>query len=199
MKNIQLRSSGIIYFVSIAVSVVVITLTHLLIFSLFLFAISILIHDKPWPLSYLITEKLSTRLYIGLSIYAVFSVIYNLLPRPVLDKERNQQKSSTTIAVKNGQNTVLVDVDQIQWIRSDGPYLYIHTANKKHVILDSLKHIITTLPENFKRIHRSTIINIEVIKQFQSRGNGDYDVIIEDGQILRLSRTYAKPLKRMLL
>lgn len=201
LRQIASRFSGIIYAVCNAVAIVAVALVHLITFSLFLFAISNLIHSEPWQLSILITEKLSTRLYIGLSVYIVFSVVYFFLSRqtPGNSRSRNKEESVATIAVKNGQNTILVDVDKIQWINSDGPYLYLHTANKKHVILDSLKNIITTLPDSFRRIHRSTIINIEIIKELQSRGNGDYDIITENGQILRLSRNYAKPLKHMLL
>jgi len=201
LQQIESRFSGIIYAVCNAVFVVAVSLVHLITFSLFLFAISNLIHSEPWQLSILITEKLSTRLYISLSVYIVFSVAYFFLYRQTQwnSRSRNKEESVATIAVKNGQNTILVDVDKIQWINSDGPYLYLHTANRKHVILDSLKNIITTLPDSFRRIHRSTIINVEVIKELQSRGNGDYDIITENGEILRLSRNYAKPLKRMLL
>ncbi len=201
LQRIKSRFTGMVHALGNAIAVVTITLLHLLIFSLFLFAISNLIHQEPWQLSILITEKLSTRLYIGLSVYIVFSVAYFFLSRQTAGGRpaREIEEPSATIPVKNGQNTILVDVDRIQWITSDGPYLYLHTADKKHVILDSLKHIITTLPENFRRIHRSTIINVEVIKELRSRGNGDYDILTEDGRVLRLSRNYAKPLKRMLL
>lgn len=201
LQQIKSRFSGMVHAVCNAVSTVAVTLVHLITFSLCLFAISNLIHHEPWQLSILITEKLSTRLYIGLSVYIIFTVAYFFLSRqsPGQSLAREKEEPAATIAVKNGQNTILVDVGNIQWITTDGPYLYLHTADKKHVILDSLKHIITTLPENFRRIHRSTIINVEVIKELQSRGNGDYDIITENGRVLRLSRNYAKPLKRMLL
>lgn len=192
--------SGTPYLAFNALFVLAITLMHLMIFSFFLFGISEMIHESPWSLSFLITEKLSTRLYIGLSIYIVFATVHFLAIKQKMNSESNQQKKySDTIPVKNGRHTVLVDVEQIKWIQSDGPYLYIHTADRNHVVLDSLKNIITTLPENFKRIHRSTIINIDIIKKLKSRGNGDYDVITDDEQMLRLSRNYAKSLKGLLL
>ena len=64
--------------------------------------------------------------------------------------------------------------------------------------MDSLKRIINDLPENFKRIHRSTIVIADYIKESNSRGNGDYNVIMKCDRILRLSRNYAKPLKKLL-
>lgn len=192
-------SSEVLYFAYNIFLAVVITLIHLIIFSFFLFGISNIIHQDPWSLFFLISEKLSTRLYIGLSVYTALSAIYFFSKRKESAQNQYQQEYSKNITIKNGQRSVLVAVGEIKWISSDGPYLNIHIADKKHVILGSLKNIITTLPENFKRIHRSTIVNIEMISELESRGNGDYDIIMDNNQKLRLSRNYAKPLKELLL
>lgn len=197
LQKIGKKFSRTAYFALNTLLIPVITLAHLLIFSLFLFGVSGLIHENPWTLPFLIAEKLSTRLYIGLAFYIAFPAVYFLLNKRE-PENKNHQTYSSTIQVKNGQNTALVDVGNIKWIRSDGPYLYIHTPDKKHVVLDSLKNIITTLPDNFKRIHRSTIVNIDIIRKLKSRGNGDYDVILDDDQKIRLSRNYTKPLKGIL-
>ena len=184
------------YFAVNTVLVAFITVGHLLLFSIVLFGISNLIHENPWTLASLLYEKLSTRLYIALVIYLMLSVAYFWIQSRKVD---NQQSPMKTIRVKNGTSSVIIDVDEITWINSDGAYLDIHTNRKKHVILDSLKNINERLPENFKRIHRSTIVNIDCVKALQSRGNGDYDVITNNQQVLRLSRNYAKPLKGVLL
>lgn len=199
LEIVKSRFTGVNYFICNACLVVLITLSHLLIFSLLLFGISNLIHESPWNLSILVTEKLSTRLYIALSLNIILAVTYFLLNKRESKQQSDQREYSKTLTIKNGQKSIIVNVEEIKWIGSDGPYLYIHTADRKHVILDSLKNIITTLPENFKRIHRSTIINIDIIKELKSRGNGDYDVTLDDGRELRLSRNYTKPLKGLLL
>jgi len=186
------------YFLINAFIVLAVALIHLVTFSFVLLGISNLIHVDPWQLSYLMAEKLSTRLYIALSIHIVFSILFFLINKKGFGQNK-RHKYSETITVKNGKSSVIVNVDDIKWISSDGNYLYLHTSEKKHVILDSLKNIITTLPENFKRIHRSTIVNIEKVKKLKSRGNGDYDIILDNNQILRLSRNYTKPLKGLLL
>lgn len=182
-----------------AFGVSIVSLIHLLLFALLLFGISALLFEEPWSLSLLITEKLSTRLYISLSIYIVFSFIYYFL---VQNKGKNTAEHpgySKNVTVKNGQSTLVIKTDDIKWIESDGPYLSIHVNGKRHVKLDSLKNIISTLPDNFKRIHRSTIVNIDKVQELNSRGNGDYDIWMRDGTKLRLSRNYAKPLKGLLL
>ena len=193
--------SGFRYVVFNFTMVLVLTTVHLLAFSIILFGISNIASENPMTLPYLIYEKLSTRLYIALSMYLFLSAGYFLFMRRRSQQEANQRESTEaqTITVKNGRSTIIIDVDEIMWIGSDGAYLEIYTNEKKHVTLDSLKNIIETLPKNFKRIHRSTIINIDYIKELKSRGNGDYDVITKDQQKLRLSRNYAKPLKGVLL
>lgn len=191
--------SGLQYITGIALLIIVATFIHLIVFSFILYGISNLVYEDPVTLLYLLYEKLSTRLYIAMSIYSVLSVLYLLIKRSNNQKQTKPPVEPKPIAVKNGKSTVLVDPDDIKWIGSDGPYLDIHTTGKKHVVLDSLKNIIKQLPGNFKRIHKSTIVNIERVKELKSRGNGDYDVILDDNRELRLSRNYAKQLKGLIL
>ena len=191
--------SGWQYFAFQTIPVLFVTSIHLLFFSIILFGISNLIHEDPVTLLYLIYEKLSTRLYIALAIYTALSALYFVVKRRKSLQETNQQVAPKTITVKNGRSSMLLDIADIKWIGSDGAYLDIHTTNQKHVVLDSLKNFIKSLPDNFKRIHRSTIVNIDHIKKLQSRGNGDYDVVMKCGKTLRLSRNYAQSLKGLLL
>lgn len=182
-----------------AALVTFVTTAHLILFSLILFGFSNLMHENPMTLLDLIYEKLSTRLYIALSIYIALSVTHFLISRRRHNREASPKNNPSSITVKNGKSTVIVDVADIKWIGSDGAYLDIYTEDKKHVVLDSLKNMIKSLPENFKRIHRSTIVNIDRITELKSRGNGDYDVVMDDDQVLRLSRNYSKNLKGNLL
>ena len=180
------------------VLIIVITLLHLLVFSIFLHIVSYRINENPWALSSLITQKLSTRLYLGLSFYTIFVFVHNHFKR-MLAKSNAQDQTLKTLPVKYGSKTTYVETQKIKWIVSDGPYIEINTPEKKFVILDSLKNIIDSLPGNFKRIHKSTIVNIHQIESSKSRGNGDYDLILKCGKIVRLSRNYAKALKSMLM
>ena len=179
--------------------IILISFFHLIIFSLFLFGVSKLIHGENfWRLSWLLTEKFSNRLYITFFFYIVIPSVYFWLKRKkeTINPKRSYSK---TITVKNGRKSIFVEVDRIEWISSDGPYILLHTSTKRHIIHDSLKNIIGSLPDNFKRIHHSTIVNINMIKELKSRMNGDYDVIMNDNEVLRLSRNYTKELKGTLL
>lgn len=178
--------------------IILIALLHLWVFSCFLHLISYIIADHPWSMSFLLTQKLSTRLYLALFFYMILSFIYQQR-KPQAQEVAEQITDSSTLLVKSGKKTSLLSTQKIFWIASDGPYLEIHTSEKKYVILDSLKNIIHTLPGHFTRIHKSSIVNTEQIESFQSRGNGDYDLLLKCGKMLRLSRNYAHALKGKLL
>ena len=89
---------------------------------------------------------------------------------------------------------------KLQWIVSKKDYLEVHTSERKYVIIASLKQLLSTLdPDKFKRIHKSTILNIAAVTEIRSRLTGDYDIITTEGEILRLSRNYAGQLKGNLI
>ncbi|WP_411768373.1 LytR/AlgR family response regulator transcription factor [Winogradskyella sp. A3E31] len=199
IKKANTYFKGIIYTISIVFLVIIITITHLIAFSCILAIISRVVHENPVTLMNLITEKLSTRLYIAFSIYLALVVLFLFYWRRKSQDGIHSKTPIKTITIKNRKDYSVVDVTDIKWITSDGAYLDIHTNNKKYVLKDSLKSIITKLPKNFKRIHRSTIVNSDRIKKLKSRGNGDYDIILDDNQELRLSRNYTKGLKGNLL
>lgn len=199
IRKIETHFNSSLSFFVAGLFVVVISLAHLVLFSLFLFGLSQVMHANPWSLPSLLIEKFSSRLYIALSINVVLAAAYFWKYRNKTPDASSHNGATKAITVKNGKKTVPVPTDSIKWISANGPYLLIHTVEKKHIVTASLKGIVTELPDNFRRIHRSTIVNTTMIASFSSRLNGDYDVIMNDGTTLRLSRNYAAPLKGWLL
>lgn len=94
------------------------------------------------------------------------------------------------------QHKIIVDITSIYHINAATPYVELHTAENKHLYKNSLKNLIQVLPaENFVRIHKSTVVNLHFIESIQSRQNGDYDIYLKNGQVLRMSRNYLKEFK----
>lgn len=194
--NLNRSRMGLVAFS--ALFTIVIGLIHLVFFSYCLYIISPLFHDEQWNLALLIKEKLTTRLYIVISVYSVFSFFM------IRSKHEGGTESRTEypsfMKVRNGSRSTIVEMENIKWIQSDGGYLEMHALDKKHVMMESLKSLLNSLnPEQFMRIHKSTIVNVKMIEELKSRHNGDYDVYLKDGNVLRLSRNYAKPLKGLFL
>ena len=84
-----------------------------------------------------------------------------------------------------------VKTTEIDWIEADRNYVRLHVGKTAHTIRERISHLEETLdPRLFARIHRSTIVNLNRVREMQQWFSGDYVVILEDGTRLRLSRHY---------
>ena len=99
------------------------------------------------------------------------------------------------IIVKSDTKTERILFDEILMIQAATPYVSIEVKRKHHLQLASLKSIISKLDERFVRVHKSYVINIDKVVSYDSRMNGDYDLKLETGVTIRLSRNYAKRFK----
>ena len=95
------------------------------------------------------------------------------------------------VVVKKGERTVVVKLADVQWIESSGNYIELHAGKEKHSIRETISSFESRLnPDHFVRIHRSTIIAIDAMKELQPWFGGDQVMIMKDGQQLRVSRNY---------
>jgi two-component system, LytTR family, response regulator len=95
------------------------------------------------------------------------------------------------IMVRERERIRFVPTEDVDWLESEGNYVRLHTAAGKHLIRASLSGMLERLdPRRFVRIHRSTIVNVERIKEMQPWVGGDYIVLLNDGSKLRVSRSY---------
>jgi two-component system LytT family response regulator len=103
------------------------------------------------------------------------------------------------LVIKTDGRVAVVNVKDIDWIEADGDYARIHAAKQWHVLRETMRSLEEQLdPARFARIHRSTIVNVERIKELQPYFRGDYVVILHDGTSLKLSRGYRPRLEEAL-
>lgn len=103
------------------------------------------------------------------------------------------------IAVKSAEHTTLVFTEDIDWIGSAGNYLELHIGREIHLIRERISQLESKLsPKKFVRVHRSSIVNIDRIKELHPLFNDDHIIILRDGTKLNLSRTYYPRLKLLL-
>ena len=102
----------------------------------------------------------------------------------------HQQNHLTRLMIKVSGRVVLLKVKDIDFIEADGNYAKLHVGRKAHLLREKLHDLESKLdPAKFVRIHRSTIVNLDRIKEMHPHFNGDYIVVLEDGRQLRLSRS----------
>jgi two-component system LytT family response regulator len=90
-----------------------------------------------------------------------------------------------------------VRVRDIDYIEARGNYAEIHAADRIHLVRMTMQELEHRLdPSLFVRIQRSTIVQIDRIKDIVSASHGDFDLSLHDGTVLRLSRNYRGRLQR---
>ena len=103
------------------------------------------------------------------------------------------------LTVRDSGRIFFVRVAEILWIEAYDYYVQLHVNGQAHLLRERMHHLEARLdPRRFARIHRSTIVNIERVKELQPFFHGEYTVLLEDGTRLKLSRTYRDRLELLL-
>lgn len=110
----------------------------------------------------------------------------------IFSREAQQGKLSK-IPVKQGNKTVLVDPPDILYIIASGYYAEIYTGEGKYVLRESLNNLEEQLEDgNFFRIHRSTIVNLDHVKEIVHSDYSEVDARMKDNKLLHVSKSNKK-------
>ena len=102
------------------------------------------------------------------------------------------------IAIKDRSKMYFIETKDIDWIGSAGNYVNIHANGKRHLLRQTMAGLEAQLhPNQFIRIHRSTIININRLLHLTPMHSGEYQVVLKDGTKLTMSRTYKNRLDQI--
>jgi two-component system LytT family response regulator len=101
--------------------------------------------------------------------------------------------------IKETSRVFFLKVDEINWIEAADYYVNLHTASKTHLLRETMADLETRLdPAKFLRIHRSAIVNLQRVKEVQSRPGGEYFAVMKDGTQLKSSRSRRDQLETLL-
>jgi two-component system, LytTR family, response regulator len=103
------------------------------------------------------------------------------------------------ITIKTDGRVFVVKVSDVDWFEAQGNYVRVHAGKAAHLIRETITAVESSLnPAQFARIHRSTVVNLDRIRELQPWFAGDYLVILKDGTQLKLSRTFRDQLQARL-
>jgi two-component system LytT family response regulator len=103
------------------------------------------------------------------------------------------------IAVHMRGQTRSVPVSQVDYIMASGPYAELHVASQRHLVRESMQHLEDRLdPAQFVRIHRSTIVRIELVEALLRSEGSEYHVLLKGGRRLRVGRSRRGALEQRL-
>lgn len=95
------------------------------------------------------------------------------------------------IAYRVAERVVLLNVDEIDWFEAADDYVRVHAGAVQPLIRGRLRDFAAQLdPAVFVRIHRSTVVNIDRVRELAPASHGEYEAILVDGTRLKVSRTY---------
>ncbi len=116
------------------------------------------------------------------------------------EKSNNhERKYLDRLVIKAGGRVTFLKTEEIDWIEAAGNYIRLYIGKDSHLLRETMNNIQTKLdPEKFLRIHRSTILKIDRIKELQPWYHGEYFVTLENGKQLTSSRSYRHQLSKLL-
>ena len=95
------------------------------------------------------------------------------------------------INIKDRGQIFRVDVDTIERIDAAGDYMCIYTGDNTLILRETMKDLEKRLdPRRFQRVHRSTIVNLDLVKQVKPHTNGECFLVLDSGAQVKVSRSY---------
>ena len=117
----------------------------------------------------------------------------------MLDAVANPPRQLERFAVRSGERTIFVPVDEVDWIEAFQNYVRLHAGPATHLLHVPMNTIEAVLDsDRFLRIHRSHIVNLRRIAQLWSITHGQYVIELKSGHRLQSGRTYSERIRRVL-
>jgi two-component system, LytTR family, response regulator len=109
------------------------------------------------------------------------------------------RKYPGVLPIRDDAGTVRLDVKTIDWIDAAGDYMCVHAEGRTYVLRETMKSLESVLDPNiFQRVHRSTIVNVQRVRRLRPHTNGEYFLTLDDGQEIKLSRSYRDRVDQLL-
>ena len=101
------------------------------------------------------------------------------------------------INIKDRGQIFRVDVDTIERIDAAGDYMCIYTGDNTLILRETMKDLEKRLdPRRFQRVHRSTIVNLDLVRQVKPHTNGECFLVLDSGAQVKVSRSYREIVAR---
>ena len=109
-----------------------------------------------------------------------------------------KSQSWERLAIRESGRVIFVRPDEIDWIDAQGNYLRLHVGKVSYLLRETMGTAEARLaPKKFLRVNRSTLVNLERIKEWQPLFHGDSVIILNDSTRLTVSRLYREKFDRL--
>lgn len=123
------------------------------------------------------------------------NVLSEVAPEAVEDIETDDTEAAgryeKLINVKDRGQIFRVEVGTIEHIEAAGDYMCIYTGDNSLILRETMKDLERRLdPRKFQRVHRSTIVNLDQVRQVKPHTNGECFLVLDSGAEVKVSRSY---------
>lgn len=190
-----------------SVAVILPIVLHLFAFPLLVWGLSKTFYYHTYSIQQTLSYTVSEYLYLLIVLYTLPFLVFQhlagkaktreMIPGPAY--EEPARHFMNTILVSEGYKKHSVAVSDIYYCSANPPYINIHLACQKYLHKETLKSLSQKLnTEQFVRVHKSALVNINMVASCKTRLNGDYDIKLKNNVQLRVSRNYASDFKQLL-
>ena len=108
---------------------------------------------------------------------------------PGLDEWKGSKPCLDRLVIRSGGRVFFLPVDELDWVEAAGNYVRLHAGREEYLYRETMSRLEDSLdPEEFARIHRSVMVNVDRVKELHRLFRGDYSVILRDRRKLTLSK-----------
>ena len=95
------------------------------------------------------------------------------------------------LVVQKQERELFLAVERIDWLDSDGNYVQLHAGPELYIVRSTLENLARQLkPEQFVRVNRSQLVNVDRIKEMQPWSHGERRIVLKDGHELTWTRRF---------
>lgn len=125
-------------------------------------------------------------------LMTVLSEVAPEMAEELADSEgETAERFERLINIKDRGQIFRVEVDTIEHIEAAGDYMCIYTGDNSLILRETMKDLERRLdPRKFQRVHRSTIVNLDLVRQVRPHTNGECFLVLESGAEVKVSRSY---------
>jgi two-component system, LytTR family, response regulator len=116
-----------------------------------------------------------------------------------LAQARSIALAAKRLVVKSGSRMIVLVREKIEWVEGEREYVRLHVGRESYLVrqtMNAVEQILT--PFGFVRVHRSTIVNLDFVREMMPLESGDYEITMRDAKKLRMSRKYRACLQTLL-
>jgi len=112
-------------------------------------------------------------------------------PLDLVPREPPPREPVRRLVVRDGERLHILAADDLRWVEADDKWLTLHAREGRYRLRRPIRELEAELdPARFARIHRATLLALCEVRELHPLPDGDYGVVLHDGTVLNLSRSY---------